>query len=114
MHVQVTTIQVKVKPRARVSLLTPEEGGLWVAQLKSPPVDGKANEELVALVARYFGCRRAAVSIKSGGSARTKLVQIEGANQSVQNEAASGGRSKACFAAFGSPLMSNVRQHSPA
>jgi len=85
--VQVTTIQVKVKPRARVSLLTPEEGGVWLAQLKSPPVDGKANEELVALVAHYFGCRKSAVSIKSGASSRTKLVQIEGGNQPVQNVA---------------------------
>jgi uncharacterized protein len=71
-------IQVKVKPRAAVSLLTLEESGVWVAQLKSPPVDGKANEELLALVARRFGCRRSAVSIKSGASARTKLVHIEG------------------------------------
>jgi uncharacterized protein len=85
--VQVTTIQVKVKPRARVSLLTPEEGGVWLAQLKSPPVDGKANEELVALVARHFGCRKSAVSIKSGASGRTKLVQIEGGHQPVQNVA---------------------------
>ena len=85
MHV--TTIQVKVKPRARVSLLTPDKGGGWLAQLKSPPVDGKANEELVALVARHFGCRKSAVSIKSGASSRTKLVQIEGGNQPVQNVA---------------------------
>ena len=84
---QVTTIQVKVKPRARVSLLTPEEGGAWLAQVKSPPVDGKANEELIALFARHFGCRKSAVSIKSGASARTKLVQIEGGNQPVQNVA---------------------------
>jgi uncharacterized protein (TIGR00251 family) len=84
--VQVTTIQVKVKPRARVSLLTPGDG-VWLAQLKSPPVDGKANEELVALVARHFGCRKSAVSIKSGASARTKLVQIERDNQPVQNMA---------------------------
>ena len=71
-------IQVKVKPRSGVSLLTLEESGVWIAQLKSPPVDGKANEELLALVARRFGCRKSAVSIKSGASARTKLVHIEG------------------------------------
>ena len=76
---RVAVIQVKVKPRARVSLLTPAEDGFWLAQLKSPPVEGKANEELVELVARHFGCRRSAVSIKSGASGRTKLVQIEGA-----------------------------------
>jgi len=82
-----TTIHVKVKPRARISLLTPEEGGGWVAQLKSPPVDGKANEELIALVARHFGCRKSAVSIRSGASSRTKVVQIERGQQPVQNVA---------------------------
>jgi uncharacterized protein len=73
-----TLISVKVKPNSRISSLTHAEGGTWLAQLKSPPVDGKANEELIALVARHFGCRRSAVSIKSGASARTKLVRIEG------------------------------------
>jgi uncharacterized protein (TIGR00251 family) len=84
---QTTVIQVRVKLRFRVSLLAQADSGSWLAQLKSPPVDGKANEELLALVARHFGCRKSAVSIKSGASARTKLVQIEGANQPVQNVA---------------------------
>ena len=71
------TLQIKVKPNARVSLLEQAADGTWLAQLKSPPVDGKANEELIALVARQFGCRRAAVSIRSGASGRMKLVKID-------------------------------------
>jgi uncharacterized protein (TIGR00251 family) len=71
------TLQVKVKPRARTSSLTPAADGSWVAQLKSPPVDGKANEELVALVAKYFDCRKSAVVLKSGASGRIKLIQVE-------------------------------------
>lgn len=71
------TIQIRVKPNARISVLEePTDGGPWRARLKSPPVDGKANEELVALVAERFGCRKSAVSIKSGASGRSKLVQI--------------------------------------
>lgn len=70
------TLQVKVKPNARQSLLTPQADGSWLAELKSPPVDGKANEELIALVARHFGCRRAQVSIRSGASGRLKLLQV--------------------------------------
>jgi uncharacterized protein (TIGR00251 family) len=50
---------------------------VWSAQLKSPPVDGKANDELIALVARHFACRKSAVSIKRGASGRMKLVRIE-------------------------------------
>ena len=71
------TIQVKVKPNARVSELEDVGDGNWIARLKSPPVDGKANAELVLLIAEYFKVRKGAVSIKSGASARMKLVRIE-------------------------------------
>jgi uncharacterized protein (TIGR00251 family) len=69
-------IQVKVKPNSRASLLEQREDGTWLAQIKSPPVDGKANKELVALVAKHFQRHKSEVSIKTGGSGRTKLVQI--------------------------------------
>jgi uncharacterized protein (TIGR00251 family) len=70
-------LQIKVKPRSKVSSLSQEEDGSWVARLKSPPVDGKANAELTALVADRFGCRKADVTIKAGAAARTKLVKVE-------------------------------------
>ena len=75
---QVQVIKVKVKPRSRVSLLAQSQSGDWLAQVHAPPVDGKANEELLALVARHFRCPKSAVSIKSGASGSTKLVRIEG------------------------------------
>lgn len=70
------TLQVKVKPNARASTLEQQPDGSWLAQIKSPPIDGKANEELIALVARQFGCRKAEVTIKSGAGGRMKLVQV--------------------------------------
>jgi uncharacterized protein (TIGR00251 family) len=72
-------IQVKVKPQSRTSVLEPAGDGTWRAQLKSPPVDGRANAELIALVARRFGCRKADVAIQAGASGRSKLVRIENA-----------------------------------
>ncbi len=74
-----TMIEVKVKPRARTSALEPVGDGTFVAHLKAAPVHGKANAELIGLVARHFGCSRNAVSIKSGASAKTKLLKIESA-----------------------------------
>jgi uncharacterized protein (TIGR00251 family) len=73
-----TIIQVKAKPRARTSALVETSPGVWRAELRSAPVDGKANQELIALVAERFGCPRSAVSIKSGASSRLKRVRIEG------------------------------------
>ena len=69
-------IQVKVKPNARASQLEEKEDGTWLAQIKSPPVDGKANEELITLLAKHFKCPKSNVRIKSGGSTRIKLIQI--------------------------------------
>ena len=74
---QARLIQIKVKPNSRVSLLEQKQDGTWLAQIKSPPVDGKANEELIALVAKHFECRKSAVSIKNGASGRIKLIRIE-------------------------------------
>ena len=70
-------LQVRVKPNSRESVLEPCDDGSWLARLKSAPVEGRANEELIALVARHFGVRRAQVSIRSGASARLKRLQID-------------------------------------
>ena len=71
------TLQIKVKPNARASALVKLEDGTRLAKVKAVPVDGKANEELVALLPRHFGCRKQAVSICNGAGARLKLVRIE-------------------------------------
>jgi uncharacterized protein YggU (UPF0235/DUF167 family) len=70
------TIQVKVKPNARASVLEQQADGTWLAKLKAQPIDGKANEELICLIAEAFGLRKAQVTIKSGASGRMKLVQL--------------------------------------
>jgi uncharacterized protein (TIGR00251 family) len=67
---------VKVKPGARAGSLEQTGDGTWLACLKSPPVDGKANAELIALIAARFRCPKGRVSIKSGASGRLKRVRI--------------------------------------
>ena len=71
------TLKVKVKPGARVESFTQVADGSWLASVKAPPVDGKANAALIALVAAHFGVRKAQVSIRSGAGGRLKLVQLE-------------------------------------
>lgn len=69
-------LRIKVKPNSRAASLAPAEEGWWVARVTAPPVDGRANEELIGLVAEHFGCPRSLVTVKSGGSGRTKLVTV--------------------------------------
>lgn len=72
-----TILQIKVKPNARESVLAQNSDGSWQARIKSPPIEGRANQELVALVARHFKLPKARVTIRSGTSARTKRVHID-------------------------------------
>jgi uncharacterized protein len=72
----ILALRIRVKPGSREASLTPMPDGSWEARLKSPPVDGKANAELIALLAEHHGCRKAAVTIKSGQAGRIKLVKI--------------------------------------
>ena len=67
------TLRVKVKPNA----LEPQSDGTWLARVKAPPVDGKANAELVRLIAEQLGVPRACVEIKSGGASRLKVVLVK-------------------------------------
>lgn len=69
-------LQIKAKPNSRVSALTRQDDGTWLAQLKSPPVDGKANTELIELVAGAFGCAKSKVTVKSGAGSRFKRVTV--------------------------------------
>lgn len=69
-------LHVKVKPNSKKQdIQTITEGELLV-YLKSPPTDGKANAELISLLAKAFGVTKADVRIKSGLSSRTKRVEI--------------------------------------
>ena len=72
-----TVIEVKVKTGAPRSALTRCDDGSWLAHLKAAPVKSQANAELIALVARHFGCAKSAVSLKSGAAARRKRLQID-------------------------------------
>jgi hypothetical protein len=72
------TLKLKVKPGSREESLIEQADGTWLARVKAPPVDGKANAALIALVAAHFGLRKAQVTIKSGAAGRMKLVQLEG------------------------------------
>jgi hypothetical protein len=44
----------------------------------APPVEGEANRELVAVVARHFGLPKASISILAGASGRSKWISLSG------------------------------------
>lgn len=71
-------MRVRVVPRARRTEITGASEGELVVRLQAPPVDGLANEALVAFLAQQVGARRSQVSLASGERSRHKVVRFHG------------------------------------
>ena len=71
-------ISVKVKSNSKQQQVTQADDGSFTVHLKSPPIDGKANAELIQLLAKNFGVPKSAIRIKTGASSKSKLVEIDG------------------------------------
>jgi len=72
-------LTVRVIPRAsKPGIAAVEADGSLKVRLKSPPVEGAANDELVELLAKALGVPRRAVTITGGAHARTKRVNVDG------------------------------------
>lgn len=74
---------VRVQPRARREAIVGAHGGALRVQLTAPPMDGRANEELVAFLARRLGIPRSAVSLLAGRRSRNKIVEVAGVSRSA-------------------------------
>lgn len=67
--------QVKVKPNSKHQSIKEEPDGSLTIHLKSLPIDGKANEELIKM-AKKFDVSRSNIKSKLGSSQRQKLIEI--------------------------------------
>ena len=64
-------------------------------KVKAPAVEGKANAELLRFLAESFGVRPGAVSLVRGGTARLKVVRIEGVERADLDRLAFSGKKQA-------------------
>ncbi|MBW1804564.1 MAG: DUF167 domain-containing protein, partial [Deltaproteobacteria bacterium] len=65
-------------PRSSRNQILGIDGDTFKIKLTSPPVDGKANQSLVALFAKYLGIPKKNITIAAGGHSRQKHLQIRG------------------------------------
>ncbi|MBI4843486.1 MAG: YggU family protein [Nitrospirae bacterium] len=71
-------IKIKVEPRSSRSSIIGMYGDALKVKLTSAPVDGKANKELMELLAKELGIRKKDVEIMSGETSRNKVVKLIG------------------------------------
>jgi len=69
-------IKVRVRPRSGKREVEVAQSGEVTVSIVSPPEKGKANREVIELLARHFGLPVSRVRIVGGGASRHKIVEF--------------------------------------
>lgn len=69
-------ISITVKPNARHEKVELLPDGSYRVAVNAPPTEGKANDAVIAALAKFFRVPRSHVAILHGQSGRKKLVEI--------------------------------------
>jgi uncharacterized protein (TIGR00251 family) len=69
-------IYIKVSPRSSKNEVVKISEGEYRVRLTAPPVDGKANELLIEILAKHFKVAKSLISIAGGKTAKIKMVDI--------------------------------------
>jgi uncharacterized protein len=69
-------ITVKVKPGSPKNGVSKIDESHYVVRVKAPPVEGRANEELIEVLADHFQQRKREIVILRGAAGRTKIVEV--------------------------------------
>lgn len=70
------TFSVRVTPRAAANAVAGARDGVLLVRVTAPPAEGRANDAVVAVLARALDLAPSEVRIERGGSSRTKLVSL--------------------------------------
>ena len=71
-------ISVKVSPGARTNSIADYTDDVLRLKIAAPPVDGKANKELIAYLSKVLGISKSSIDIEKGLTSRNKQISIEG------------------------------------
>jgi uncharacterized protein (TIGR00251 family) len=70
--------QVRLQPRASRNEIAGVLDGALRVRVHAPPVDGAANDALIALLADRLAVPRRGVRIVTGATSRTKTIEVDG------------------------------------
>jgi len=71
-------ITIRVRPGSARPGVGGEQAGALVVRVSAPAADGRATEAALAAVAAAFGVRRDALTLVTGRTSRTKVVEVAG------------------------------------
>lgn len=71
-------LQCRISPKSKRNSIRRLCDDALLISLKAPPVDGKANEELVKFLSKLFDLRRSEITIERGHTSKNKLIKLSG------------------------------------
>ena len=71
-------VTIHVQPRASKNAFAGIHDGAVKLRITAPPVDGKANAQIIELLAKLFHVSKAAVTLASGPQSRRKRFRVAG------------------------------------
>ena len=71
-------IAVQVHPGAKRNEVLRFQESIWHMKIAAPPVEGKANKELIDFLSEVLGVSKSRVAIEKGATSHRKLIAIEG------------------------------------
>lgn len=74
-------LAVRVAPRASKAAIAGEENGRLKVRLNAPPVEGRANRELLEVLAKALGLRKSQLRLAAGLKSRDKAVLLTGISE---------------------------------
>ena len=69
---------VRVQPRSSRTGIDGVHGDAVRVRVNAPPVDGAANEAVIAVLAKALGVAKRNIAIVSGATSRSKIVELTG------------------------------------
>jgi uncharacterized protein (TIGR00251 family) len=67
---------IRVTARASANAVAGERDGLLLVRVTAPALEGKANDAVVAVLAKALGTPRGAVQVVRGATSRTKRISV--------------------------------------
>lgn len=72
-------LNLKVVPKSSREFISwyDREKNILKLNIQSPAIEGRANKSLIEFLAKYFSVKKSQVRIKSGETAKIKLIEID-------------------------------------
>lgn len=80
-------LHLKAKAGSKLNQIIKDGDGNWVMKVKAPPVDGKANDEVIRFLSEVLNLSKSKIRIVSGHTNRFKTLAIDEQTDAEVNKA---------------------------